>query len=238
MKKLFPLLLVLVTILSQRCNTLKKLGAAPTELEMIMALKEALSSGLFKSFEAFENPEGDPLVRFVFPGEAVKIEKTLRDLGLDQLVERVTGKFTRAMTSAVRTSKPLFIDAIKKMTVKDAAGILITDNPHAATDYFKKEMKSGLLTAFRPVVDSTIKLEGTEQEWRNITSVYNSIPFIRPLETNLTDFVSARVVDVMFLVIANEEAQIRAKYELRKTDLMKKVFTWAERELKKKLQTR
>ncbi|HMU58056.1 MAG TPA: DUF4197 family protein, partial [Chitinophagaceae bacterium] len=66
------------------------------------------------------------------------------------------------------------------------------------------------------------------------------IPFLssKPLENNLTDFISARAVDVMFLMIANEEEQIRTKYELRKTDMMKKVFTWAEKEFQKKLQKR
>ena len=69
------------------------------------------------------------------------------------------------------------------------------------------------------------------------TNIYNNIPFInKPLENNLTDFISARAVDLMFLMVANEEEQIRDKYELRKTDLMKKVFTYAEKELKKRLQ--
>lgn len=219
------------------CSTLKNLGLVPSELEMVMGLKDALSQGLFKSLDAFANPDGNPLVRFAFPGEAEKIEKTLRDLGFDKVINQVTGKFTRAMSSAVNTAKPLFVDAIKNMSFKDAANILVTDNTHAATDYFKQEMKPGLMTAFRPIVDSTIKLEGADKEWAGVTKIYNAIPFInKPLETNLTDFVSARVIDLMFLMVANEEEQIRSKYELRKTDMMKKVFTWAEGELKKKLQ--
>lgn len=219
------------------CSTLKKLGMVPSELEMITGLKDALSQGLFKSLDAFAHPEGNPLVRFAFPGEAEKIEKTLRDLGFDKLINQVTGKFTRAMSAAVKTAKPLFFDAIKSMSIKDAAKILVTDNPHAATDYFKQEMKPGLMTAFRPIVDSTIKIEEADKEWNGIAKIYNSIPFIsKPLETNLTDFISARVIDLMFLMVANEEEQIRAKYELRKTDMMRKVFTWAEKELQKRLQ--
>jgi len=221
------------------CSTLKKMGIIPTELEMALGLKEALSQGLFKSFDAFANPNGNPLVRFAFPGDAEKIEKTLRDLGFDKTIDQVTGKFTRAMSSAVAASKPIFFDAVKSMSIKDAAKILVTDNTHAATDYFKQAMKPGLMIAFRPIVDSTIKIEGADKEWSGITNIYNSIPFInKPLENNLNDFISARVIDVMFLMVANEEAQIRSKYELRKTDLMKKVFTYAEQELKKRLQKR
>lgn len=222
---------------SSGCSTMKKLGLVPSELEMVMGLRDALSQGLFKSLDAFANPDGNPLVRFAFPGEAEKIEKTLKDLGFDKTINQVTGKFTRAMSSAVKTAKPLFFDAIKNMSFKDAAKILVTDNPHAATDYFKQEMKPGLITAFRPIVDSTIKIEGADKEWNGITKIYNSIPFIsKPLENSLTDFISARVIDLMFLMVANEEEQIRSKYELRKTDIMRKVFTWAEGELKKRIQ--
>jgi hypothetical protein len=238
MKRLSVITLFAAFIMfSSGCSTLKKLGLIPSELEMALGLKDALSQGLFKGFNAFADPNGNPLVRFAFPGEAEKIEKTLRDLGFDQTINQVTGKFTKAMSSAVTVAKPLFFNAIKEMSIKDAAKILVTDNPHAATDYFKQSMKPGLMTAFRPIVDSTIKTEGADKEWAGITTIYNSIPFInKPLENNLTDFISARVIDLMFLMVANEEEQIRSKYELRKTDLMKKVFTYAEQELKKRIQ--
>jgi Protein of unknown function (DUF4197) len=238
MKRFLLIPLAATTIIfSSGCGTLKKLGIIPSEFEMITGLKDALSQGLFKSLDAFANPDGNPLVRFAFPGEAEKIENTLRDLGFDKTINQVTGKFTRAMSSAVGAAKPLFFDAIKSMSIKDAAKILVTDNTHAATDYFKSEMKPGLMMAFRPIVDSTIKIEGADKEWSGITKIYNSIPFInKPLENNLTDFISARVVDLMFVMVANEEADIRAKYQLRKTDMMKKVFGWAEKEVQKKFQ--
>ncbi len=231
----FPLISLLLGF--PFCNNLKKLGSVPSELEMILGLKEALSQGLFKSFDAFADPAGHPWVRFVFPGDADKIEKTLKDFGLDKTLDQITGKFTRAMSSAVAVSKPIFLDAVKNMTIRDAAHILVTDNTHAATDYFKQAMKPAMIIAFHPIVDSTVKVEGADVEWNSITKVYNSIPFIsRPLETSLTDFISARVIDLMFLAVADEEEQIRAKYEFRKTDLMKKVFNYAELELKRRVQ--
>jgi hypothetical protein len=93
------------------------------------------------------------------------------------------------------------------------------------------------MAGFRPIMDSTIKTEGADKEWSSITSVYNSIPFInKPLENSLTDFLTARVIDGLFLMVANEEEQVRSTYALRKTDLMKKVFGYAEQELKKKIQ--
>jgi hypothetical protein len=231
---LLPLFAIVITF--SGCSTLKNLGLIPSELEMGLGLKDGLTQGLFKAFNAFSDPHGNPLVRFVLPGEAAKIEKTLRDLGLDKTVDQVTGKFTRAMSSAVNTAKPMFINSIKEMTIKDAVKILVTDNPHAATDYFKTSMKPELMTAFRPIVDSAVQTEGAGKEWIGLVNIYNKIPFInKPLESSLTDFISARAIDVMFLMIASEEAEIRSKYEFRKTDMMKKVFGYAERELKRRM---
>ena len=239
MKRLLLGLALSSTLLLSSCDALKKVASilAPSELEMAMGLKDALNQGLFRSFEAFADPNGNPLVRFVFPGDAAKIEKTLRDLGLDKLVDQVTGKFTRATVSAVTAAKPIFVNSLKQMSIKDAVGILITDNTHAATDYFKGTMSPELMTAFRPIVDSSINLEGANKDWSNIVNVYNKIPFInKPLENSLTDFIAARAIDGMFSIVANEEEQIRSKYELRKTDMMKKVFGYAEQELARRKQ--
>jgi hypothetical protein len=238
MKKLIVVAVVIVSTGFSSCEGLKQIGIlAPSEFEMAAGLKDALSQGLFRSFDAFADPAGNPLARFVFPGEAAKIEKTLRDLGLDTIVNKVTGKFTRAMSSAVSAAKPIFLDAVKNMTIRDAAGILLTNNSHAATDYFKAAMSPDLMVAFRPIVDSTIRLEGANRDWNSIVSVYNKIPFIsKPLESSLTDFIAARAIDGMFITVANEEENIRSKYEFRKTDIMRKVFGYAEEEMKRRAQ--
>ena len=238
MKKILIVAYCFVIVLAS-CDTLKKVASSiiPSEFEMVAGLKDALTQGLFRSFDAFADPNGNPLVRFVFPGDAAKIEKTLRDLGWDKTVDQVTAKFTRATTSAVKAAKPIFLNSVKQMSIKDAANILVTDNTHAATDYFKATMSPELMVAFRPIVDSNIKVQGADKDWNQIVSVYNLIPFInKPLEPNLTDFIAARAIDGMFVMVANEEEQIRSKYEFRKTDMMKKVFGYAEEELKRRTQ--
>jgi hypothetical protein len=233
---LFSVMLGSTVVLSS-CDALKQIGSvlAPSEFEMAAGLKDALSQGLFKSFDAFADPNANPLIRFAFPGDAAKIEKTLRDLGMTKLVDQVTSKFTRAASSAVIAAKPIFLNSVKQMSFRDAVGILITDNTHAATDYFKANMNSQLMAAFRPIVDSTIKTEGANKDWSSLVTVYNKIPFInKPLETNLTDFIAARAIDGMFSIVATEEQNIRTKYEFRKTDMMKRVFGYADEQLKKK----
>lgn len=237
MRKHLLIVAIVLSFASLRCDVLKNIGLIPSEFEMIQGLKDALSQGLFKGFDAFADPNGNPAVRFVFPGEAAKIEKTLRDLGMDRMVNEVTGKFTNAISSAVGAAKPIFVNSVKQMNFRDAAAILITDNTHAATEYFKSAMTPELMAAFRPIVDSTVKVQGANQQWTSLVNVYNKIPFIgKPLETNLTDFIAARAIDGMFVMVGNEEENIRTKYEFRKTDMMRKTFAYAEQELQRRKQ--
>jgi hypothetical protein len=239
MKRLYLSLVLSLSIFLSSCDSLKQIASqiGISEFEMAAGLKDALSQGLFRGFNAFADPTGNPLVRFAFPGDAAKIEKTLKDIGMDKVVDQVTAKFTRAMSSAVTAAKPIFLNSVKKMSIRDAASILVTDNLHAATDYFKTNMSPELMTAFRPIVDSTVKTEGANKEWSNLVNIYNKLPFInKPLESNLTDFVAARAIDAMFVSVAQEEENIRTKYEFRKTDMMKRVFAYADEQLKKRKQ--
>ncbi|MCG2616477.1 DUF4197 domain-containing protein [Terrimonas sp. NA20] len=238
MKRLLLSITLCSTIFLSSCDTLKQIGSVliPSQAEMAGGLKDALTQGLFSGFDAFANPNnGNPLLRFALPGDAAKIEKTLRDIGMTSLVNEVTSKFTTAMTSAVVAAKPIFLNSVKQMSLTDAAGLLLTDNLHAATDYFKTSMSPALMVAFRPIVDSTANLNGANKAWSNLANVYNKIPLIgNKVETSLTDFIAARAIDGMFTSVADEEEKIRTKYEFRKTDLMKKVFGYAEQEQKRK----
>ena len=121
------------------------------------------------------------------------------------------------------------------MNIVDAAKILITDNDHAATDYFKANTRNELTTAFRPIADSSIKAEGADKEWAKVAKVINDLPFVNlKVENSLTEFVTARAVDGMYLIVAEEEKNIRHDIAFRKTDVMKKVFGYAEDQLKLK----
>jgi hypothetical protein len=236
MKRLLFSVLLSSTILLSGCDTLKTVASSLglSEVEMASGLREALTQGLFRGFDGFANSDqGNPLVRFAFPGEAAKIENTLRNLGLTSLVNQVTYKFTDAMSLAVREAKPIFINSVKRMNIRDAATLLLTNNRHAATEYFKASMSPDLMMAFRPIADSAIRTTGANRDYKSIVNAYNSIPFLdKKMETNLNDFIAARAIDAMFLYVANEEENIRTKLEYRKTDVLQRVFGYADQQMR------
>lgn len=229
-------LFCLITI--SACDTLKQIGASlliPSEYEMALGLKQALEQGLFKSFHAYSDVKNNPALTFVFPNDAQKIIAIANKAGLGSVINKTTDKFNRAVASGFTAAKPIFLDAIKSMNFKDVVGILITDNDRAATDYFKTNTNFALIKAFRPIIDSTINIEGANTEWKKIADIINLIPFTNfRVESSLTDFVAARAIEGMYNMVASEEQKIRTNLNFRKSDIVKKVFGYAEDELKKK----
>ena len=222
------------------CDQLKQIGTSllntPSEYEMGMGLRSALEQGLFKSFDAYSNPKGNPALSFIFPSDAQKIINLANSAGLGSVVNKVTDKFNGAVSKGFTSAKPIFLSALKNMNFKDVLNVLVTDNNQAATDYFKTSTNNALMSAFRPIIDSTIKVEGANKEWSKIATIINNIPFSSfKVENSLTDFVAARAIEGMYNMVAEEEKKIRTDLNFRKSDLVKKVFGYADEELKKKV---
>lgn len=219
------------------CDVIKQVASvlAPSQFEMAMGLKEALEQGLFTSFDAYGNPKSNPALTFIFPNDAQKIINLANQAGLGKVIIQTTDKFNKAVSQSFTAAKPIFLQSLKSMNISDAASILITNNQTAATDYFKSNTQQSLMTAFRPIIDSTIQLEGADREWRKIATVINNIPFSNfKVESSLTDYVAARAVDGMYMLVAEEERKIRTNLNFRKSDLVKKVFAYADDQLKAK----
>lgn len=235
-KSLIVAFFCLFTITS--CDTLKQIGTdllKPSNLDMVLGLKEALNQGLFKSFDAYSKPETNPALAFAFPNDAQKIINLANQAGLGSVIKPINDKFNKAIASSFTAAKPIFLDAVKSMNFSDVTSILITDNTHAATDYFRTTTNTALMNAFRPIVDSMVNLEGANKEWKKIATIVNNIPFSSfRVENSLTDFVAARAIEGMYNMVAEEEKNIRTNLNFRKSDLTKKVFAYADDELKKR----
>jgi Protein of unknown function (DUF4197) len=229
----------LVSITS--CDVVKQIGNSlliPSNLEMAMGLREALQQGLFTSFDAYSNPENNPALSFVFPNDAQKVVSLINKVGLGNMIKPTTDKFNKALASSFTAAKPIFLNAVKSMNFTDVVNVLITDNDHAATDYFKTTTHTALMNAFRPIVDSTIKMEGANKEWSKIAGIVNNIPFTNfKVENSLTDFIAARAIEGMYGLVATEEKKVRTNLNFRKSDVVKKVFNYADDELKKRKTT-
>ena len=68
----------------------------------------------------------------------------------------------RAAESAAKDAKPIFIDAIKQMTLQDVSNILLGD-PDSATKYFKLTTTIKLSVKFKPIIIISLNQAGASK---------------------------------------------------------------------------
>ena len=199
--------------------------------EIAEALKQALEVGATKSADLLSKENGffgNQAVKILFPPEAVKAESYLRKIGLNKLCDDAILSFNRAAEDAAIQAKPIFIAAVKKMTIKDATTILMGEND-VATTYFKKTTSDSLSKVFDPIVKASMDKVGATKYYADVAKSYNKAPLTSKINPDLKAYVTQKAMDGLFLQIAAEELNIRKNTTFRTTDLMKKVFAMADK---------
>lgn len=198
-----------------------------TEAEAGQGIKEALTQGVANAVLNLNKTDGffgSQVYKMFLPPDAQKIEKSLRAAGMGSQVDKAILAINRGAEDAVAFAKPIFVDAIKEMTVTDALNIL-KGGKDAATQYFKQKTTTKLVAAFTPSVKSSLdKVEATKY-YTDIVTTYNSFPTtLKKTNPDLTSYVVEKAVDALFDQVAKEEANIRANPMGQASDLLKKVF--------------
>jgi len=200
---------------------------AVTEAEAGQGIKEALTNGVTTAVMNLNKTDGffaSEVYKVLLPPDARKLETTLRKIGLGSQVDKAILAINRGAEDAVGSAKPIFVDAIKEMTVTDALGI-VRGNKNAATEYFRQKTSEKLVAAFTPSVKTSLDKTYATKYYSNIVTTYNSLPTsFEKANPDLTAYVVGKTVDALFDQIAKQEAEIRANPLARTTELLKKVF--------------
>lgn len=229
---------LLAFIIFTSCDTLNQAAQAagtnqgtPSALEIGKGLKQALEIGTGKSSDqlsAVNGFFGNAAVKILFPPEAQKAEKTLRGLGMGKLCDNVILSLNRAAEDAAKQAKPIFVDAIKQMTLQDVTNILL-GNQDAATQYFKRTTTTQLSGKFKPVIQGSLNKTSATKYYGDAALAYNKVPFVKKLNPDISDYVTQRAIDGLFVEIAKEELNIRSNLGARTTPLLQKVFSFADK---------
>ncbi len=196
-----------------------------TTAEVVQGLKEALVLGTDSSTFHLSSLNGfykDAMVKILMPPEAENVEKTLRNVGLGSVVDKAVLSMNRAAEDASKHVGNIFINAIKQMTIQDAFGIL-RGGDMAATNYLKEKTTQQLTTAFTPIVIKSLENTNATKYWKDVFTTYNRFSN-KPVNTDLTRYVTQKALDGLFYHIGIEEEQIRKDPAARVTDILKKVF--------------
>ena len=206
----------------------------PSNLEIGNALKQALEQGTLKSatqLSAVDGFFGNASIKILFPPEAQKAEKTLRKLGMNKLCDDAILSMNRAAEDAAKQAAPIFVNAIKHMTLEDVTNILL-GSQDAATQYFKRTTTADLTAKFKPVIKISLDKVGATKYYADVATAYNGVPFVRKINPDLADYATQKAIDGLFFQIALEELNIRQNIGARPTPLLQKVFSFADKNKK------
>jgi hypothetical protein len=194
--------------------------------DIIAGLKEALSTGTNNSTAVASKVDGylkNPAIFIPFPPEAEKIKTELINLGFKNKVDEFETSVNRAAEQAAASAAPIFLSAVKNMTLTDGLSIL-KGSDTAATHYLKQNTSAALITQYHPIVKDALAKVNATAYWASLVKLYNEIPFVKKQNPDLEGFVTTKALDGLFHLVGQEETKIRKDPAAQVTDLLKHVF--------------
>ncbi len=213
-------------IVNKTINKNTTTDSAVTEQEVGQGIKQALNQGVEQAIKFLNKTDGffgNEVYKLFLPPDAQKIANTLKNIGMNKLVENAILSINRAAEDAVGQATPIFIGAIKQITLTDVFNIL-KGPKNAATNYFKEKTSDSLKAAFLPSVRTSLNKVGATKYYKKSMDAYNRIPFVSKVNADLPSYVVDKAIFALFDQIEKEEANIRQNPLARTTDLLKKVF--------------
>lgn len=226
-------------VLMQAGQIAANASLVPTNDEVVKGLKEALVNGvstgtgnLNKRGAFFSNAA----LKILLPPEVKNVESKIRNsLVLNSLIGGQLDKCIQAMNdgaeNAMGKAMPIFKDAVMGMSFTDAMGILKGGNG-AATNYLRNTTTSALHSAFKPTIQAALDEVEISKYWEPIVTTINKnktlLGLTSDINPDLTQYVTERATYGLFTEIEKEENAIRENPVKRTTQILKKVFDYAD----------
>lgn len=202
---------------------------ALTNDEVIRGLKEALSIGINNATGLTSKTDGflkNTEISIPWPEDALKVKQKAEEWGLSGQVEKVVTTLNRAAEEASKEAAPIFLNAIRNMSISDGFSIL-KGGDGAATKFLKDKTTAELKKAFAPKVNEAIEKVELTKYWNPVITRYNQSTILTGAEQinpDLDDYVLTKAIDGLFKMVEKEENKIRKDPMARVTDILQKVF--------------
>jgi hypothetical protein len=213
-------------LLKNAKNLINNKGKGLTEKDAADGIREALIKGTGESVKivsVLNGYWGNAEIKIPFPPDAQEMESKLRTIGMGKKVDEFNESMNRAAEKAANEAKPIFVSAIQSMTVKDAINIVRGQN-NAATVYLQNTTSPQLTGKFQPIIQTSLDNVNATKYWTDLITIYNKIPLVKKMNPNLSEYVTQKAIDGLFIMIAKEELKIRKDPMARTSDLLKRVF--------------
>jgi hypothetical protein len=166
---------------------------------------------------------GNDRVKIPLPPSLRRLEAVIRSIGMSPHADELVLRMNRAAEAAVPEAKTLLVDAVKKMSVQDAKGIL-TGGEDAATQYFKRTSSEPLAKRFQPIVKKAMQKVKLAEKYDEIAASGAKLGLVKEEDAQLEDYVTRKALDGLFIVVAEEEKKVRQDPARAASAILRKVF--------------
>ncbi|NBA94522.1 DUF4197 domain-containing protein [Pseudomonas sp. R5(2019)] len=189
-------------------------------------LKDALTQGAQVAVKQLGAPGGfsnNPDVRIELPGNLGKAAKAMKKFGMGAQVDQLEASMNKAAEAAVPQAQALLVEAVKKMSVEDAKGIL-SGGKESATEYLSKTSREQIRVKFLPIVKQATDQVGLAQQYNSFAGQAATLGVLDAKNANVEGYVTEQALNGLFEMIGKQEAAIRENPAAAATSLAKKVF--------------
>jgi hypothetical protein len=200
--------------------------ASLSNQDAVAGLKDALTQSAGKAVSQLGTADGflgNAKVKIPLPDSIKRVESGLRMVGMGKQADELVVSMNRAAEMAVKEATPILTDAVKKMSVQDAKGVL-TGGDDAATQYFRRTTSDQLTQRFLPIVKKMTAKVQLAEKYNNLAGQAASFGLVSKEDANIDSYVTRKALDGLFLVIAEQERAIRKDPVGSATGMAKKVF--------------
>ena len=197
-----------------------------TQRDALAGLRAALERGTNAAVAALGRTDGflgNPQVKIPLPESLERTERLARRLGYSQEVDELVVAMNRAAEAAVPEARKLLVDAVKKMSVKDAKAVL-TGGDTAGTQYFRRTSNQALHDRFLPIVKSATDQVGVAQRYRDFARPAAALGLIKTEHADLDEYVTLKALDGLYFMLGEEEKKIRKDPVGTGSAILRKVF--------------
>lgn len=239
MRTIFLIMFSLVLVVPSEAQISKKLNKIKKEAEKALTekdlttdevaagLKEALIKGVKNGTDQASALDGfykNQDIKIPFPKNVEKVAKAVKKIGMEKQVKEFVVTLNRSAEQAAKEAAPIFVNAIKDMSIDDAWDILRGDNKKAATAYLQEKTTSQLAEKMSPIIDEKLKSTNATKYYKDIIEAYNKLPLVTKQDSDLTSYATNKTIQGLFYLVGQEELKIRENPGERTSDLLKKVF--------------
>jgi len=197
-----------------------------TNQDAVSGLKSALDSSTARAIGKLAVENGfwnNAKVKIPLPEYIEKASGIMKAMGMGKQVDDLHLQINRAAEKAVGEAKPIFVNAVKSMTVQDAKGI-ISGGQDSGTQFFKGKTSDTLRGKFLPVVTSVTQRIGLAQKYNDLAGKGAKFGLVKGDDAKVETHVTTRALDGLFTMMADEEKAIRADPVGKGTSIVQKVF--------------